>query len=140
MLIELLSQHITVHFSPRGIVDFCHDGLHLTAFPVEAVKETDGIEAVTKVSQVCEKADGSFRALSQSAFHQISYSPIHGNPGISKVVSPPEVCDVDAVTRPQPPSFEKPGQLIEIQVQHEKPVLEPVDHGIKTAMAHPTLI
>jgi hypothetical protein len=121
-------------------VDFCHDGFHLTAFSVEAVKKTDGIEAVTKVSQVCEKANGSFRTLSQSAFDQISYSPIHGNPGISKVVSSPEVCDVDPVTRPQPPSFEKPGQLIKIQVHHEKPVLKTIDHGIKTAMAYPTLI
>ena len=44
--IQILAQNVAVFLTPRGVVDFCHDGLHLQVALVITVIKTDGIEAI----------------------------------------------------------------------------------------------
>jgi hypothetical protein len=52
-------QHVAVHFSPGGIVDFHNDGFEVVSLWIEAVVEGCRIEAITEISEVTKE---SYRA------------------------------------------------------------------------------
>jgi hypothetical protein len=64
MLIEFFSQDVTILFTPGGVVNLSHYGLHLLIGFIVAIKETDRIEAIAEVAQVSEHANGTGRPLS----------------------------------------------------------------------------
>jgi hypothetical protein len=140
MLVESLAQHIAVLLAPRAVVDLHHHGLPTAVISIIAVIGARGVEAMSKISQMGEKANRAGWTIPQPSLDKLSYRPIQRDFRVSEVVSSPEVGDVCAVARPQPSAPEKVRQFLEIQVHHEESVLKGIDHRGKAAMTHPALV
>jgi hypothetical protein len=63
VLIELFTQNVTIFFSPRGVVNLSHYGLHLLIGFIVAIIETNRIEAIAEIAQVSKQANGTGRPL-----------------------------------------------------------------------------
>jgi hypothetical protein len=87
MLIELLSQNVTILFAPGGVVNLSHYGLHLFIGFIVAIIETNRIEAIAEIAQVSEHANGTGRPLPQSFVHKVPDGSLQWNSWISQVIS-----------------------------------------------------
>ncbi len=87
MLIEFFAQDVTILFTPGGVVNLGHYGLHLLIGFIVAIIETNRIEAIAEVAQVSEHANGTGRPLPQSFVHKVSDGLLQRNSRIAQVIS-----------------------------------------------------
>jgi hypothetical protein len=136
MFILSLTEYVAVLFEPRRIMDFGHDGLHISTIPIVAVVEAHGIETNAKVSEMGKKTDRPFGAFPELSLHKISDGLIKWNTGIAQMISPTKIGEIYAITGPEPAVLEQGGEFLQIKVQHEQPVLEVVQHGTEPTVSH----
>jgi hypothetical protein len=88
-------QHVAVLLTPGGVVDLRDNGFHTTLFLIITEVEAHWIEAVTKIPEMGQEPYRPARTLACIFFHQIPSSTVQRNQGISEVVSPPQVGEID---------------------------------------------
>ena len=97
MLIELFAQDVTILFTPGGVVNLSHYGLHLLIGFIVAIIETNRIEAIAEVTQVSEHANGASRPLLQSFAHKVSDGLLKWNSRIAQVISTAKICEINPI-------------------------------------------
>jgi len=140
MFILGLTEHVAVLLEPRRIMDFGHDGLHISAIPVVAVVEAHGIKTNAKVSEMGKKTDRPSGAFSQPILHEISNRPTQWETRVAQMISTTEIGHIDAITGPEPAVPEQCGEFVQIKVHHEQPVLKAVQHGTEPTVSHFSLV
>ena len=129
VLIHAFRENIAVLFSPRGIVDFGHGGLHVPVLPVVKVIETDRVEAMAEIAQMGQESDRTPGSTADPLLDEIPHGMVQGYTGVPQMIPSPQVGQVNPIHRPEPCSPEKTRQLLKVQIHHEQPVLEVVLHG-----------
>jgi hypothetical protein len=76
-------------------VNLGHDGFHATVFLIITEVKTHGIEAVAEIPEMGQQTDGTGWAFARFFFHQIPGGAVQRNQGITEVVSPPQVGEID---------------------------------------------
>jgi len=112
VLILDLTEHVAVLFQPRRIMDFGHDGLHISAIPIVAKVEARGIKTNPKVSEMGKEAYWPLRAVSQAFLHKISNRPIQWETRIAQMISPTKIGKIYAITGPEPAVPEQCGEFL----------------------------
>jgi hypothetical protein len=131
-----VTEHVAVFLEPRCVVDFGYDGLHLSAVPAIAIVEAHGVETNAEVPKVGQEPYRPGGALPQALLHQISNRLVQGDTRVAQMISSAKIGQVYPINGPEPPSPEKRGEFLQIQVYHEQPVLKAVQHRTEPAVSH----
>jgi hypothetical protein len=101
---------------PGGVVDFRNNCLHVLPGAVEAIVETDRIEAEPEIAQVRKDADRALGVITEPVCNQISHRPVERYSRVPQVIPPPEIGCRHPMAGPQPSAVENAGQFGQIQV------------------------
>jgi len=134
--IHILAQNVAVFLTPRGIVDLCHDGLHLPAALVITVIKTDGIEAIAEISQVGEQPNWSRRSIAQPFLDKVSDSLIDRDPRIAQVVLAAEISEVNPFARPKKLPGKHVGEFGQVEKHQEQPIPKTIVDRLETAVTN----
>jgi hypothetical protein len=140
MLIEILTQDVTILFTPGSVVNLGHYGLHLRIGFIVAVIETNRIEAIAEVAQVSEQANGADRPLSQSFLYKVPHSLLEWYSRITQVIPPAEIGEINPIVRPKNILMEQSRQFLQVEEHKENTIAKGVPHRQEATVANVPLV
>ena len=119
-------EHVAVLFAPRGVVDFGNDELERAVGGIEAVVETDRVEAVAEVARVREQADWPAWTHAGVACDAIAHRALQGHLRRAQVLATLDPSYCRALRRPQPMTIEQGREFVEVEIQLADTIAETV--------------
>ena len=133
-------QHVGMALAPRGVGDLGHDAVQGLAVGLEAVVETDWVEAQPGIAQMGKQAHRPVRALAGGGLDPVLHRLLQRPAGRAEEIGAFETGQVAPAYRPQPTPGEHLLQLVQVQVELGHPVAEGMHARVVAVVMHHALV